>query len=100
MPRKKTTTDQPLTLDASTGQPLPPPPADSPINLHDLEAVRREMGRVYRDMRARRIDSQDGTRMVYALSQIAKLHEMAELERRLKQVEKTYEQLSNSNRAA
>lgn len=88
MARNKTTTNSPLTLDASTGEPIPPPPSDAPINLHDLDAVRREMGKVYRDMRNRKIDSQDGTRLVYALSQIAKLHELSELERRLKQLEK------------
>lgn len=58
-----------------------------PVNLHDMEAVRREMARVYRDMRGRKIDTQDGTRLVYALTQIAKLHEAVELVRRLERIE-------------
>jgi hypothetical protein len=87
MRRKKSTTETPLTLDAATGKPIPPPPS-SPINLHDIAAVRREMGKVYRDARAGKIDSQDGTRFVYILTQIAKLHEAEELERRVQQLEK------------
>jgi DNA polymerase III delta prime subunit len=87
MSRRKSTTQTPLTLDAETGEPIPPPPA-SAINLHDIAAVRREMGKVYRDARAGKIDSQDGTRLVYILTQIAKLHEAEELERRVQQLEK------------
>jgi len=88
MRNKKSTTEAPLTLDADTGKPIPPPPSASPINLHDIAAVRREMGKVYRDARAGKIDSQDGTRLVYILTQIAKLHEAEELERRVQQLEK------------
>lgn len=82
--RAKSTVDRPETLDGTTLLPVPTPP----INLHDLEAVRREMARVYRDMRGRRIDSQDGTRLVYVLAQIAKVHEIAVLEKRLVELEK------------
>ncbi|WP_321925299.1 hypothetical protein [Burkholderia sp. BCC1998] len=49
------------------------------INLHNLEAVRREMY-VYRDMRLNRIDSQADARFVFALSQIAKMFEICDLE--------------------
>ncbi|MGC4062952.1 MAG: hypothetical protein QM749_19770 [Aquabacterium sp.] len=86
MTRKKSTTQQPLTLDADTGRPVDPPPSSS-INLHDIAAVRREMARVYRDMRGRLIDSQDGTRLVYVLVQILKAHESCDLEQRIKQLE-------------
>lgn len=79
MNRRKSTADRPETIDGATLLPVPTPP----INLHDLEAVRREMARVYRDMRTRKIDSQDGTRLVYVLVQIAKVHEIAVLEKRL-----------------
>jgi hypothetical protein len=78
----KTTADEALVLDASTMRVVP-----TPVNLHDIEAVRREMARVYRDMRGRKIDSQDGTRLVYALTQIAKLHEAVDLVRRLDRLE-------------
>lgn len=63
---------------------LPTPRA---LNLHNLDAVRREMARVYRDMRTNRIDSQDGARFVFALSQIAKMFEMCDLEQRIGQLE-------------
>lgn len=84
MARRNSRADQPAIIDGMTLLPVPTPP----INLHDLEAVRREMARVYRDMRNRKIDSQEGTRLVYVLSQIAKVHEIAVLEKRLIELEK------------
>ena len=53
-----------------------------------LDGVRREMARVYRAMKARTIDTQDGTRLVYVLTQIAKLHEIVEIERRIDELER------------
>lgn len=47
-------------------------------NLHNLEAVRREMARVYRDMRAGHIASQDGARLVYVLGQMRVMFEAAD----------------------
>jgi hypothetical protein len=79
MNQRKSRTKAPQTIDGTTLLPVPTPP----INLHDLEAVRREMARVYRDMRGHQIDTQDGTRLIYALSQIGKLHEAVELEQRI-----------------
>ncbi|RQZ60628.1 hypothetical protein DIE08_30420 [Burkholderia sp. Bp9004] len=58
------------------------------VNLHNLDAVRREMAKVYRDMRTNRIDSQDGARFVFALSQIAKMFEMCDLEQRISSLER------------
>lgn len=58
-----------------------------PVNLHDMEAVRREMVRVYRDMRSMKIDGSDGSRLVHALSQIVKLIEASSFERRLEALE-------------
>ena len=46
------------------------------------------MCRIYREMRARRIDTQDGTRMTYTLWQIAKIIELAELQPRLEAIER------------
>jgi hypothetical protein len=80
----KTTADEPVPLDAVSLRPVPTPP----INLHDVEAVRREMARVYRGMKAKTIDTQDGTRLVYVLTQIAKLHELVEIERRMVDLER------------
>ena len=51
-------------------------------NLHNLEAVRREMARVYRDMRAGHIASQDGARLVYVLGQMRAMFEAADPARR------------------
>ncbi len=64
------------------------PPIPSPrINLSTIDDVRRETARVYRDMRGRLIESQDGTRLVYVLFQLGKLHEMADVEKRLNVLE-------------
>ncbi len=84
MTPRKSRTKTPQTLDGATLLPVPTPP----INLHNLEAVRREMARVYRDMRGHQIDTQDGTRLIYALSQIGKLHEAVELEQRITELER------------
>lgn len=84
MTGRKARTKTPQTIDGTTLLPVPTPP----INLHDLEAVRREMARVYRDMRGHQIDTQDGTRLIYALSQIGKLHESVELEKRITELER------------
>lgn len=69
------------------GELLAPTPPGIRIALSDLESTRREMASVYRDMRQGRIDTQDGTRLVYALSQIGKLIELASLERRIGELE-------------
>ncbi|MFZ4673886.1 MAG: hypothetical protein ACOYL1_06060 [Chlamydiia bacterium] len=61
---------------------------DTPrINLSTSEDVRREMARVYRDSRANKISPQEGTRLVYMLSQILKAHEIYILERKLSELE-------------
>jgi hypothetical protein len=61
---------------------------DTPrINLSTSEDVRREMARVYRDSRANRISPQEGTRLVYMLSQILKAHEIYILEKKLLELE-------------
>jgi hypothetical protein len=57
------------------------------INLSSLDDVRLEMSRVYRDMRANTIDTGDGSRLVYVLGQLAKLHESVEIARRLATLE-------------
>ena len=52
-----------------------------------LEGVRVEMSRVYREMESNKRDSQDGSRLVYVLTQIAKVLELTEIERRLIRLE-------------
>jgi hypothetical protein len=62
---------------------LVPAPQRRKAQLDRLEGVRREMSRVYRDMESGKRDSQDGSRLVYVLTQIAKVLELTEIERRL-----------------
>jgi hypothetical protein len=50
--------------------------------------VRREMARVYREMRRGKIESQVGTRLTYVLSQIGKIIETAEIEVRIAALER------------
>lgn len=59
------------------------------IDLRDAHAIRRELGSVYRDMRAGRIASQDGTRLAYVLDMIRKAYETAVLADRLELLERT-----------
>ena len=59
------------------------------INLNNLDGVRREMSRVYRDMRGGTIATQDGTRLVYVLSELRKIFEVCELERRIDRLERS-----------
>ena len=63
-------------------------PSDSRrVDLKTIDDVRVEMGRVYRNMRSGKIDSQDGTRLVYVLAQIGKLIEAGDIEKRLEALE-------------
>lgn len=63
-------------------------PPRAPRRLATLGAVRREMTAVYRDMREARIPSQDGSRLVYALGQIAGVIESEAIEARISDLEK------------
>jgi hypothetical protein len=51
--------------------------------LDRLEGVRVEMARVYREMESGVRDSQDGSRLVYVLTQISRVLELTEIEHRL-----------------
>ena len=68
--------------------PVPTPLRRRAIDLATLNDVRREMCRLYRDMRTRRIDTQDGTRMTYVLSQIAKIIELGQFQGRVEALER------------
>jgi hypothetical protein len=67
---------------------VPTPLKRRAIDLATMADVRREMSRVYRDMRAGRIETADGSRLVYVLWQMAKLIELAELQPRLEAIER------------
>lgn len=64
---------------ASIAQVLPTPR----IDLKTIDDVRVEMARVYRAMKGKALETQDGTRLVYVLSQIGKMIETADIERRI-----------------
>ena len=68
--------------------PLTPTPRPRRPNLQTLPHVRREMARVYRDIRHGRIESQEGTRLTYVLTQIAKIIQVSELDARIEAVER------------
>ena len=59
----------------------------APKRLATLGAVRREMTAVYRDMRENVIPTQDGSRLVYALGQIAGVIENEVIETRITDLE-------------
>lgn len=59
------------------------------IDLRDAHAIRRELSSVYRDMRAGRITTQDGTRLAYVLDMVRKAYETAVLADRLELLERT-----------
>lgn len=71
-------------IDGKTGAITPAAPK---INLSNLDDVRLEMARVYREMRGKTLESGEGARLVYVLQQLAKLHETVEIARRLAALE-------------
>ncbi len=77
--------NQPATIDGATLHVLPTPPT---IHLKTADQVRIEMGKVYRDCRHGRLEVGDGAKLVFMLGQIGKMIELADLERRLIELEK------------
>ncbi len=66
-------------------------PTPQRIDLKIIDDIRLEMARVYRDMRSHKIPTADGTRLVYVLSQIGKMVELYEIEKRIGKLEAAYE---------
>ena len=77
--------DCPVTVDQDGNGLTPTPPK---IDLRDAQAIRRELARVYRDMRSGRIDTSDGTKLAYVLDMIRKAYETGILEERITQLER------------
>jgi hypothetical protein len=75
-----------VTIDGASGDLLPTP---KEIKLKTADDVRLEMARVYRDMRQGRIESQEGTRLVYVLSVLNKAIETGIIESRMESLERT-----------
>jgi hypothetical protein len=74
-----------LTIDGTTGKPDPTPPK---IKLNSIGDVRREMGTIYREARAGKLDISDAGRLAYVLTGIGKLIEVELIEQRLTQLER------------
>jgi hypothetical protein len=62
-------------------------PTPARIDLKSINDIRLEMARVYREMRSKTIETQDGTRLVYVLAAMGKLIELHEIEQRLSALE-------------
>lgn len=64
-------------------------PTPPKIDLRDAHALRRELASVYRDMRAGRIETQEGTRLAYVLDLIRKAFETENIKNRIELIEQT-----------
>lgn len=68
--------------------------APSPrLRLTSLRDVRREMAKVYADMRQGRIETSEGTRLTYVLSSLAKVIEVEQIEEKVDAVLAMQEQM-------
>lgn len=74
----------PEVIDGETGQ-LDPTPRR--VDLSTLRDVRLEMANVYRKVDRRELESQDGSRLVFMLRQIADVIVNADIEKRVAELE-------------
>lgn len=82
------TDEAPETPASSSPEYLPAPrDTDSPrvrgVELSTLVAVRKEMSKVYRQVRAGKIRSEEGSRLTYMLSTLQKVIEALELQQHI-----------------
>ncbi len=91
---QETASKEPVTVDNASGR-LDPTPVK--IDLKTIDDVRLEMAKVYRDMKGGRIETSDGTKLVYVLGQIGKMIELYDIENRLTLLEKEHETSSRAN---
>jgi pyruvate/2-oxoglutarate dehydrogenase complex dihydrolipoamide acyltransferase (E2) component len=73
-----------LTIDNSNGRVTP---TLVKIDLKSIDDVRLEMAKIYREMRNQKIDAADGTKLIYVLSQIGKMIEIHDIEKRINLIE-------------
>ncbi len=84
----------PQALEGGTLRLMPTP---SPtIHLKSLHDVRIEMAKVYREMKRGKVPAQDGTRLVYVLSQIGRVIEGQIVGDRVEAVERVLRMRGNS----
>lgn len=81
---KNTVIKEPVTFENTRMVVLPTP---SRIELKKIDDIRLEMAKVYREMRTNKMEGQQGSRLVYVLSQIGKLIEISEIEQRISALE-------------
>ncbi len=62
------------------------------IDLATLTDVRREMARVYREVRFKKIQPEVGAKLTFMLSSIAKVTELAEVQPRVEAIERALRQ--------
>lgn len=75
---------------ALVGEVISPTPMHAhKINLSKLSAIRVEMAKVYRESRARKLDTGEATKLVYILSQIGKMYELEVIESRIAALERS-----------
>lgn len=66
------------------------------IDLRDAHAIRRELGSVYRDMRAGRIATSDGTKLAFVLDLLRRAVETSDLQDRIALIERQFEGVSHA----
>lgn len=76
----------PETIDGTTLKLVRTPQRRKP-QLTSLEGVRCELARLYREAEAGKRDTQEASRLTYILTQIGKVLELTEIERRLIRLE-------------
>jgi hypothetical protein len=77
-------TQSPVTVENASGKVVATP---KKIDLSTINDVRLEMAAVYRGMRNGSIETSDGSRLVYVLTQVGKMIEMHDLELKIKLLE-------------
>lgn len=77
----------PATIDGESGKAVMTVPRTPPLKLDNLRSIRDELGRVYRQARSGKLNTQDGTRLVYMLDKLRDLVIAIELEERLTALE-------------
>ena len=66
----------------------PRPPAIRVGRLDTADRVRRELARVYKDARCRRIEAGDASKLASVLGLIVRIVETSDIERRLAEIER------------
>lgn len=76
----------------------PAPPPRLRLRLSTIDDVKREMGKLYRETRAGKVDTQDASRMSNMLSIMGRLIDGSNLEKRFEEIEQALEQQQGKGR--